>query len=105
VKRRKNARQSKDLSMQRIERLFELASREHALHPERSDRYVEIARKICLRLRVRMPQSLKRKMCKHCGCFLSPGFTRTRLREGVLTATCLRCGGQMRYPYNRASQQ
>jgi len=99
VRRRKDAQKSRDLARQRMERLFSLAAEEYGLHPERSDRYVHIARQIGTRLRVRMPRHLKRLFCKHCGSFVPASGARTRLHQGVLTATCLRCGGGMRRPY------
>jgi ribonuclease P protein subunit RPR2 len=99
VRRRKDSHKTRDLALQRMERLFVLAAVAHVAHPERSDRYVQIARKICTRTRVRMPRLLKRLFCRHCGSFLSPTAMRVRLREGVLTTTCLLCGEQMRRPY------
>jgi ribonuclease P protein subunit RPR2 len=99
MRRRKDAQKSRDLARQRMERLFSLAAEEHTLHPERSDRYVHIARQIGTRLRVRMPRQLKRLFCKHCGSYLPASGARTRLHQGVLTATCLRCGRVVRRPY------
>ncbi|MDD2836365.1 MAG: ribonuclease P [Methanothrix sp.] len=99
MRRRKDSHKTRDLALQRMERLFMLAAAVHAAHPERSYRYVQIAKKICSRTRVRMPRPLKRLFCKHCGSFLSPAVTRVRLCDGVLTTTCLLCGRQMRRPY------
>jgi len=99
VRRRKDSHKARDLALQRMERLFMLAEEAHATHPERSDRYVQIARRISSRTRVRMPGPLKRLFCRHCGGFLSAMTSRVRLREGVLTTTCLLCGQQTRRPY------
>jgi len=99
VRRRKDSHKARDLALQRMERLFTLAAAAHEAHPERSNRYVQIARKISTRTRVRMPRPLKRLFCRRCGSFLSAAATRVRLREGVLTTTCLLCGEQMRRPY------
>ncbi|MHC1594442.1 MAG: ribonuclease P protein component 4 [Methanotrichaceae archaeon] len=102
MNRKKRMRKARDIARQRIERLFEMAEEEHKYHPERSDRYVYLARRIGMRLRVRIPRRLKRKMCKHCHCYISPDRSRVRLRDGVLTVTCLRCDGLMRYPYRNS---
>ncbi len=99
VRRRKNAHQARDLAMQRMERLFSLAAEAHDSHPERSSRYVQIARQISTRTRVRMPRHLKRLFCRHCGGYLSALSSRVRLCDGVLITTCLGCGEQMRRPY------
>ncbi len=99
MRRRKDSHKARDLAVQRMEMLFTLAAAAHEAHPERSNRYVQIARKISTRTRVRMPRPLKRLFCRRCGSFLSAAATRVRLREGVLTTTCLLCGEQMRRPY------
>ncbi|VVB70610.1 Ribonuclease P protein component 4 [uncultured archaeon] len=101
MRRRKDNHKARDLALQRMERLFMLAAAVHSAHPERSDRYVQIARRISTRTRVRMPRLLKRLFCKHCGSYLSASVSRVRLRDGVLTTTCLSCGEQTRRPYAR----
>jgi ribonuclease P protein subunit RPR2 len=101
ARRKKGYYRARDLARQRIERLFLLAEEEHTLHPERSDRYVAIARKMGMRMRVRIPRRLKRRICKGCRCYLSPDRMRVRLRDGVITVTCTECGEQMSYPYRR----
>ncbi len=101
ARRKKGYYRARDLARQRIERLFLLAEEEHILHPERSDRYVALARKMGMRIRVRVPRRLKRRICKGCGCYLSSERTRVRLRDGVVTVTCTVCGEQMRYPYRK----
>ncbi len=91
---------AKDMAEQRIIRLFELAEEEFQAHPERSDRYVRLARRIGMRYRVRMPDELKQRMCKHCHAFLVQGVTaRTRLQGTHMTTTCLACGELIRRPY------
>jgi ribonuclease P protein subunit RPR2 len=99
VRRKNNAERARDIAKQRIERLFELAMQEHALHPERSDRYVQIARNISTRVRIRIPSQLKRRFCRNCGCYLSAADRRVRLGQGIINATCLKCGKQIRIPY------
>ncbi len=84
--------------MQRIIRLFELAECEH--DQKKCDRYVELARKLSMRHRVRIPRELKMRICKHCYSYLTPGeISRVRLDGRNIVVTCLNCGGQMRRPY------
>jgi len=98
--RKKQKDWAKDMAHQRIHRLFELAANEFSTHPERSNRYVQLARRISMRYRVRMPARLKRRMCRHCHSYLVQGITaRTRLQGTHITTTCLSCGKQMRIPY------
>ncbi|WP_440953276.1 ribonuclease P protein component 4 [Methanococcoides sp. FTZ1] len=90
----------KDIAGQRIEYLFRLAEESYATSPERSNRYISLARRIAMRYRVRFPSFLKRRICKDCHSFLVPGSSsRIRLHGRYMTITCLKCGKEMRYPY------
>lgn len=91
----------KDIATARIERLFELAAVEYRSYPERSDRYVQLAKRIGMKYRLRLPSSLKRKVCRGCGSYLVSGnSSRTRLHGQYITTTCLKCGREMRIPYH-----
>ncbi len=67
----KNTR--KEIALERIWRLFELAEQEFPLHPGRSRRYVELARRVGSRNKAAIPLELKKKFCKKCGAFLVGG--------------------------------
>lgn len=97
--KRRQAHISRDIARQRMERLFELAGASAGTHPERSDRYVELALRIGMRLRVRPTREMKRMFCKSCWGFLSPAQRMVRLRGGILVIKCMRCGhiSRMRY--------
>ncbi|MCJ7443308.1 MAG: ribonuclease P [Methanotrichaceae archaeon] len=97
---KKQVQNSRKIALERIELLFALANEEHKQHPERSDRYVQIARKISTRIRVKMPARVKRQFCKSCGRFLPASKARVRLKKGVLTITCVHCGAQSRRKYH-----
>ncbi|MDI3539025.1 MAG: ribonuclease protein subunit [Methanolobus sp.] len=97
--RQKNKAVAKDIAYERMVYLFDLAGREYAESPVRSNRYVSLAKRIGMRYRVSLPSELKKKMCKGCGSFLSPGAScRARLKDGRLNITCLNCGRVQRYP-------
>ncbi len=94
----------KDIAKERIKILFDLAEKEFKEHPERSHRYVELARKIGMRYNVRIPRELKRKFCKKCHHYLVPGVNlrvRTRVSQQAVIMKCLDCGHVMRYPYRK----
>ena len=93
----KRRRRVEDLAVQRIERLFELAEAEARDEREqRSKRYIELARAIGMRYRVRIPKLRKMRLCKRCYALLIPEKTaRIRLRKEYMTTTCLQCGEQM----------
>ena len=83
----------KQISLERIYRLFELADYELKKHPERSKRYVELAGKISSRNKVRIPQTLKKSFCKKCGSFLKEGInSKVRVTKSYLCVTCSECG-------------
>jgi ribonuclease P protein subunit RPR2 len=91
-----------EIAKERIQILFSLAEKELKKHPERSRRYVELARKIGLRYNIRFPRELKRKFCKKCNSLLIPGLTsRIRIdsKKKILTVKCLKCEKIYRYPY------
>lgn len=88
----------KELALSRIQRLFELAEDAFKKNPERSDRYVNLARKISTRLKVRIPSVYKRKFCKNCNKFLKPGVNcRVRTKNRMLIYSCLNCKNISRF--------
>jgi ribonuclease P protein subunit RPR2 len=80
------------IARERIQILFELAEKELRKHPERSRRYVELARKIGLRYNIRLPKELKRKFCKNCNTLLKPGLTcSVRIQNKMISIKCMNC--------------
>ncbi len=79
------------ISLERIYRLFELAEAEK--DKKRAKRYIELARKIATRNRVRIPHELKKSFCKKCGAFLKQGVnSKIRITKSYLCVTCEECG-------------
>ena len=83
---------------ERIEILLGLARKEFKKHPERSKRYVQLARKIALRYNVRM-KKLKRTFCKNCFTLLTPSTSTVRLKNKTVMVKCKVCEKIYRYPY------
>jgi len=91
-----------DIAKERIEILFNLAEKEFKKYPERSKRYIQLARKIGLRYNVRFSPQLKRKFCKECNSLLISGSTEQTRIDGktkTIVKKCLKCGKISRYPY------
>jgi ribonuclease P protein subunit RPR2 len=91
-----------DIAKERIDILFNLAEKEFKKHPERSRRYVELARKIGLRYNIRFPKELKRKFCKNCNNLLKPGIgsqVRIDSKKRAIFIKCLKCNKIYRHPY------
>ena len=88
----------KDIANERIEILFEEAEAAFKEHPERSNRYVELARKIGMKAKVKIPKQFKRKFCKHCNAYLKPGVNcKVRNAKGRMIYECLKCRKFMRF--------
>ena len=93
---------AKAIARERIDILFGLAFQMARDRPDLANRYVELARRIGMRCRVRIPKRWRLWVCKGCGGLLAPGVScRVRLRqdrEPHLAITCLRCGEVRRLP-------
>ncbi|MBW3015897.1 ribonuclease P [Candidatus Woesearchaeota archaeon] len=95
--RRKPADQI-NIAKERIKELFRQADQEFKNDPKLSDRYVQLARKIAMKFRIRIPRELKRKFCKHCYSYFKPGVTvRIRTKPGKVVYYCLKCKKYMRF--------
>ncbi|UCE44514.1 MAG: ribonuclease P, partial [Candidatus Bathyarchaeota archaeon] len=62
----------KHIALQRIHTLFHLARETIHEDPKLAQRYVEIARKIAMRTRIRLPREYRRLVCRHCKSFILP---------------------------------
>jgi len=96
---------AKRIAKQRIQTLFRLAIEAHKEDPELAQRYVDIARRVAMAAKVRLPTEYRRLICHHCKSFILPGVScRVRIkqrREPHVTITCLKCGGCTRIPLRR----
>jgi len=96
---------TKRIAMQRIRTLFHLARETVHEDPALAQRYVDIARKVAMAAKVRLPKEYRSQVCRHCKSFILPGVNcRVRIkqrREPHMVITCLNCGKQMRIPLKR----
>ncbi|MFP4115949.1 MAG: ribonuclease P protein component 4 [Candidatus Aenigmatarchaeota archaeon] len=92
----------KDIARERIGILFQEAGEAFPKHKDRADRYVELARKIAMRYRVKIPKELKKKICESCYSYIKPGVnceTEVDSEEKTVKWRCEECGHVKRYPY------
>ena len=102
MRRGKKPRWQQKIARERIQILFSLAEKELKKHPERSQRYIQLARKIGLRYNIRLTKEQKRKFCKGCSIPLVPGVTakiRMDSKKRTLIIKCLKCNRIYRHPY------
>ncbi|MEM3578257.1 MAG: ribonuclease P [Candidatus Bathyarchaeia archaeon] len=94
--------ETKRIAMQRIHTLFRLAKETYREDHALAQRYVDIARRIAMAAKVRLPKEYRRQVCRHCKSFILPGVNcRVRIRqwrEPHVVITCLECGKHMRIP-------
>lgn len=94
------------IAKERIDILFNLAEKEFNDHPERSHRYVKLARNIATKYNIKMPLKWKRRFCKNCHKFLKVSANcYVRLSKGKIHFKCLECGHVMIIPYLKEKKE
>ncbi len=92
--------------LKHLTNLFQQAEKVATQNPTLAQRYVQMARHIVLRTRVRLPPTLQHRYCHRCEKFLQPGINaRVRLRSagrnGTMVITCLSCGYRRKLVWKR----
>ena len=91
-----------DIAIERMNILFNRAEMEFITHPERSNRYVELALKLSTKYNTKVPEKWSRRYCKKCKKFLYPGHNCTvRLVSSEVNIFCGECGHVMKIPYRK----
>ena len=86
----------------RIDQLFSQADEVFGEDSELSDRYVDLARKLAMKFKVKLKSEYKRKFCKHCYRYLRPGVNaRVRTQNGKVVYSCLSCKKFSRFNINK----
>jgi len=94
-------REAKKIARERIDILFKMAERMAEIGEEAlADRYVALILEISKKYRIRLPTSIKRRICKKCRCFIVPGRNaRVRVKKGRVIIYCQKCGRIKRIPF------
>ncbi|OUJ18264.1 RNase P subunit RPR2 [Methanonatronarchaeum thermophilum] len=93
---------TKDLAKQRIEKLFKQARKKHHKNPELSHRYMEIAWKLKLKTRTKLPEKYKHQICRKCQSYQIPGKNQqTRIHRSKIIKKCKKCGHTTRIHLNQ----
>jgi ribonuclease P protein subunit RPR2 len=91
----------KKIASERVLILFNQAELKFHEDSSLSDRYVQLARKIAMKYKVKIPREFKRRFCKSCFRYLVPGANcRVRLCKSKVVYTCLNCKNMTRISYN-----
>lgn len=88
------------IAEERISKLLREAESCFKEDPKLSKRYVELARKIAMKYKIRFTKQQKGLFCKKCNAYLKTGVnSRTRLEHGKIVTTCLECKNVRRMSY------
>ena len=108
--RRKNTgkvKKIKELALERIDILMNLAEEEfNKGNYDRMKRYIELSRKIAMKVRLPFPKKWKRRICKSCNTILIFGKNakvRTKSDKNCphVAIKCLNCGNVVKIPMIR----
>ncbi|MBD3230702.1 MAG: ribonuclease P [Candidatus Lokiarchaeota archaeon] len=91
----------KEMASDQIDSYYNEIDKVYQKDMELANRYLEIARNIGMRCKVRIPRNKKILICKNCKKLLIPGKTaRVRVRNNKkthVTITCIECKNHKRY--------
>jgi ribonuclease P protein subunit RPR2 len=87
---------AREIAKERVRLLVDHALREALYDDILANYQAKLARKIAMRMRLRLPYEIRQLYCKRCKEFILPGISsririgRSRLR--AIRITCLKCG-------------
>ncbi len=102
---RREKRLEKRIAKERIRILFEMMERMKHEDYELARRYVELARRIAMKYRLKLPKRYKILFCKKCMYPYVEGKFRVRIRKSRVIITCLNCGFERRIPIKPKKQK
>lgn len=93
----KNQEHLRKIALERIIQLFGEAEK----NSSKANRYVQLARKIAMKINLRIPKQYKRKFCKHCYNYFQKGNYRIRTRNKMIIYYCRKCKKFMRFKISK----
>ena len=83
----------KEIATQRILILFDNAVSNARNNPKLAERQAQIARKISMRFKIKMPWQIRTSFCKKCKKFIVPGVTsKVRVGRSNVKSVRITCG-------------
>lgn len=90
----------RNIAIERISHLFREAKKRFKTDRALAKRYVILARKIAMKVKVAIPFPYRRQYCLKCNAYWWPGINcRVRLRKGMVVHYCLECKHFRRFRY------
>lgn len=97
-----NKKKQKEIAQERIKQLFKQAGEVFSKNKYLAHRYVNLARTLAMKVKIRIPLELKRRFCKYCYNYLLPGKnSRVRTKGGKVIISCFECKKFMRIPLRK----
>ncbi|MEM1578426.1 MAG: ribonuclease P protein component 4 [Archaeoglobaceae archaeon] len=94
---RREKEKERAIAMERISYLIERAEKFKLIDYELSRRYIELAKRIAMRYRVRIPRKYRIYFCKKCLYPYRGGKFRVRINKSAVIVTCLNCSYVRRF--------
>ena len=89
----------KRIAKERLDTLFLQARKVFQVDQTRAHRYVDLARKIQMKAKIRMPREYKRQYCIHCYSYLVSGVNGSiRVHNSKIVISCFSCKKFTRIP-------
>ena len=87
------------IAKRRIDFLFKLAKEYFKEDNRLSNKYVKMARRIAMKYKIRLPSSMKKRLCSNCHSYLVPGVNcRVRIHKHRIIYYCIGCKHYGRHP-------
>ncbi|MBK5113409.1 MAG: ribonuclease P [Candidatus Heimdallarchaeota archaeon] len=105
---RREKHATKKIAQERIEILLTRADGIYSKEPELAQRYGDLARKIAMKARTRIPEKWRIRFCRKCKKFLYPGLTtHVRIKSGSSSRVVYYCDickeGKRSKPFSKSS--
>jgi ribonuclease P protein subunit RPR2 len=103
MRRKKDIAKAKTIVLERIDILMNLAEQEFKKNnKDRVKKYIQLSKKLAMKMRISFPKKWKRRICKNCGELLVYGtnsIVRIDSKTRSVNIYCLECGNIYKIPY------
>lgn len=97
---KKRAERQAMAAEEHVKSLLREADEVYAKDKALADRYARMSYRLMQKFKLKLPNYLKKRICKHCHHFLKPGYNcRVRVGKSMITYYCLDCKHYMRFRY------
>ncbi|ABR56255.1 RNAse P, Rpr2/Rpp21 subunit [Methanococcus aeolicus Nankai-3] len=103
MRRKKDIAKAKNIVLERIDILMNLADQEFKKgNKDRVKKYIQLSKKLAMKMRIPFPKKWKRRICKNCGSLLIYGTNsaiRINSKNCCVNILCFECNNIYKIPY------